>query len=300
MKCNRCGAELFPNDIFCGNCGNKVVVQNKVGSTESGINKPFQVKIETEQNDFDALNFTPNNSRGYSPNAAQSNYSRINNENYDNNTATVEKGKSNLSIFVIALVAVLLLLVASFTAFNFLLMTDRIDTFKYDFIEGYKEYLGEFLNIYDDSDDAEETTSGSGHEQVPTEQTTTSVIAIEPITQQPSTATTSAMETTVNDPQNNIPLELQQYASGLVYEGRTYRITLQEDDWYINYRSSPQLIDKDKAENNVLGKMKHGSEIYVEYIYNGTWAVFYKDGRYVFSSMYASNNPSLNKLMEVV
>lgn len=96
------------------------------------------------------------------------------------------------------------------------------------------------------------------------------------------------------------PAELQKYANGLVYEGKTYRITLNKDDWYINYRSSPQLIDKDKAGNNILGKMKHGSEIYVEYIYNGTWAVFYKDGRYVFSSLYVSNNPSLNRLMEVV
>lgn len=93
---------------------------------------------------------------------------------------------------------------------------------------------------------------------------------------------------------------MQKYANGLVYEGKTYRITLNKDDWYINYRSSPQLIDKDKAGNNILGKMKHGSEIYVEYIYNGTWAVFYKDGRYVFSSLYVSNNPSLNRLMEVV
>ena len=236
----------------------------------------------------------PYNSRGYSPNAAQPYYDNINNRNYDNNPANTEKSKSNLSIIVIILLSLLLLFVASFTAFNFLLMTDRIDTFKYDLLEGYKESLGEFLNLSDNSDYEEETTSDSGYEQVPTERTTTPVIAIEPITQQAST------ETTENDTQNNIPSELQQYTSGLVYEGKTYRITLQEDDWYINYRSSPQLIDKDKADNNVLGKMKHGSEIYVEYIYNGTWAVFYKDGKYVFSSMYASNNPSLNRLMEVV
>ncbi|MGN0573911.1 MAG: zinc ribbon domain-containing protein [Erysipelotrichaceae bacterium] len=287
MKCKKCGAELSPTDAFCGNCGNKVVVQDEFVTSE------FQIKIDTDQNNLDPLNYSPYNSRGYSPNTAQPYYDN-NNRNYDNNPTNAEKGKSNLSTLIIILVWILLLLVVSFTAFNFLLMTDRIDTFKYDFLAGYKDSLGEFLNISDNSDYAEETNSDSVYEQVPTEQTTTPVIAIEPITQQAST------ETTANDPQNNIPLELQQYASGLIYEGKTYRIALQEDDWYINYRSSPQLIDKDKADYNVLGKMKHGTEIYVEYIYNGTWAVFYKDGRYVFSSMYASNNPSLNRLMDVV
>ncbi|GEM_PF-5490773 len=97
---------------------------------------------------------------------------------------------------------------------------------------------------------------------------------------------------------NNVPPELQQYTNRLVYEGKMYRITLQEDDWYINCRSSPQLIDKERVDNNIIGKIKHGTEIFVEYICDETWVVFKNDGRYVFSSLYAANDPSERRLME--
>lgn len=110
--------------------------------------------------------------------------------------------------------------------------------------------------------------------------------------------TTAPSTTTVSETQViEVPFELQKYADDLVYEGCAYRITLQEDDWYINYRSEPVYIDINTSNNNVVGKLKSGTEIYVEYIYNETWAVFKKDGRYVFSSLYGSNDPTHNKLM---
>lgn len=123
---------------------------------------------------------------------------------------------------------------------------------------------------------------------------------------QPETTTreeipsTTLPEVTEADILNSLPPELEQYSDGLVYEGKTYRISLQESDWNINYRSEPEFISIDNVNNNILGKMKHGTEIFVEYIYNGTWAVFNKDGRYVFSSIYSSNDPSKDRLMEVV
>lgn len=111
--------------------------------------------------------------------------------------------------------------------------------------------------------------------------------------------TSTPPSTTIDEMQTmDIPAELQKYANGLVYEGRTYRITLQEDDWYINYRSEPIYIDIKASNSNVVGKLQSGTEIYVEYIYDETWAVFFKDGRYVFSSLYGSNDPTHNKLME--
>ena len=110
----------------------------------------------------------------------------------------------------------------------------------------------------------------------------------------------TSMTTVVETTNSNIPPELQKYSSDLVYEGRTYRITLQEDDWYINYRSEPVYHDFNATNSNIVGKLKSGTEIYVEYIYNRTWVVFEKDGRYVFSSMYGSNDPTHNRLMTPV
>ena len=112
------------------------------------------------------------------------------------------------------------------------------------------------------------------------------------ITTAPST--TSVSETQVKE----IPPELQKYADDLVYEGRIYRISLQEDDWYINYRSEPIYIDLNASNSNVIGKLKSGTEIYVEYIYDGTWVAYKVNGRYVFSSLYGSNDPTQNRLME--
>lgn len=95
-----------------------------------------------------------------------------------------------------------------------------------------------------------------------------------------------------------VPYELRQYQQGLKKENRNYRIDLQEDDWNINYRSSPQVIRQGEPGFNIIGVLRSGTVIYVEYIYNDTWAVFQLDNRYVFASLYASNDSSQRLLMK--
>lgn len=282
MRCNKCGAELFPNDTFCGSCGAKVVAH----SDNDTSSKPFIVTYEDEEIPYsDPFKVPGNNNSFLSSNKTDNETNQIPQSN--------KKQKSKSSVVVI--LVIVLLLLTTFTVFNFLLMTDRIDTFKYDMFEGYKESLAEFLHLPYEP----ERTQKTGGPEAPPE-TTTFAYGQVTLPQATEPVVSTLPETTKNDPKSNIPAELQQYASGLVYEGKTYRISLKENDWFINYRSSPQLIEKNVPGNNVLGKLQCNSQVFVEYIYNKTWAVFYKDGKYVFSSMYASNDPSLNRLMEVV
>lgn len=251
MNCKKCGAELLPGETFCGNCGEKAIAPpEKVPISDGG-------GIQGGNKD----------------------------DLYKRRTSPTNKDRSYITV-IIVLISVILGLMLSFTLFNYLLMTDKIDVGKSDFLGEYKDSLADYLNISQEVDVEKETTTFA-YRQVTLPQTTEPVVSTLP-------------ETTINDPKSNIPTELQQYASGLVYEGKTYRISLKENDWFINYRSSPQLIEKNMPGNNVLGKLQCNSQVFVEYIYNKTWAVFYKDGKYVFSSMYASNDPSLNRLMEVV
>ena len=275
MKCNKCGAELLPNDTFCGNCGNKI----QAGSnTNTGEN-------------LAAEDFTPHYRKMeyYDENATRSGYETDNAQ-----SGRQKREKKPHSPVVAVVITTVLLLLAVFTVFNFLLMTERIQVSKTDALGEYKDALSGFLNLPTD-----EVTDGSGvsaeSTSAPTESgTMTGAESTTALPTQPSTTQASS----TSEAASSIPSELQQYADGLVYEGKTYRITLQGDDWYINYRSSPELIGINESPNNILGKMKHGYEIYVEYIYDKTWAVFYKDGQYVFSSLYASNDPSLSRLME--
>ena len=291
MRCSKCGAELLPGDTFCGNCGNKIIISGQT-DTAHGTGQPFRVRLEPEEK-MPVQNISLN---------TPANDDRIGREGYTNALST-NKSKGQKRSPIIAALIILMALLVVFTVFNFLLMTERIDTDKYDMLEGYKQSLSEFLNISDSTGDEKKEESNPQNKTLTEE--VASTIKTETTTTQQSTisvvTTTSAVtEATIDSTQGGIPAELQQYKANLSEEGKTYRITLQEDDWYINYRSSPKLIDINTTPNNILGKLKHGSQIYVEYIYNGTWAVFYKDGRYVFSSLYASNDPSKNRLMEVM
>ena len=137
-----------------------------------------------------------------------------------------------------------------------------------------------------------------------TAQPTTEPTTVPPTTEPPTTAppTTAPPPTTTQPPTtaanvNGIPAALQQYADKLVYEGRAYRLTLGDADSYLNCRSEPVYINNNVANNNIIGKLRDGTEIYVEYIYDGKWAVFLRDGRYVFSSLFEDNDPSKDWLM---
>ena len=58
----------------------------------------------------------------------------------------------------------------------------------------------------------------------------------------------------------------------------------------INYRRSPVVTEKG-PKDNIAGKLTDGDEIEVDYIYDGTWAVFNMGGETVFASVYNNNNP---------
>lgn len=298
----------MPDDRFCGNCGCSVPSANEVFPQNPPNVNTVPVEPEPDDDiwfpsqpsasDQDDLSGFTGRSDGYE--TTPSGYG------YDDDTPTYPgnngfydppaKTKNAVKSVLIAVISTLLALLVLFTVFNVLIMTDTVDTSNVEFLEEYKETLKEFLHLPQKPEEkAHEDQDEHNEETTKIEEETTT----EPATQPTTTAQTP--ETTQDVQSNNgIPAELQQYASGLVAEGKTYLIKLRQDDWNINYRSSPQLIDKDQPNNNIVGKIKSGSQIYVEYIYNGTWAVFYKDGHYVFASLFAQNDPSQNRLMEVM
>lgn len=152
MKCNRCGAELLPNDTFCGNCGNKINIQVTRASTGRGMDAPSLVRPEAVQErqkpnvglQYDSWSY-PQNGMPYRNNTTKS-------TNNNRNVAVAAKKKSNGSVVVI-IVAVIVFLLVLFTGFNYLLMTERIDSSQSDFLEQYKDSLGDFLNISYRSED---------------------------------------------------------------------------------------------------------------------------------------------------
>ena len=277
MKCSKCGTELKPNAKFCGKCGNKITDQ----VNESITNKPVQPVTTQHPNNYTPVqydNIYSNNSQYTIPN---------NNYGSNRNYSTTKK-KSKTSPILVAIISILLVFIL-FLVFNILIVAKVIDTSSSDALDGYKDSLFEMLNIsedkekdskYDDNKKSEDKTK----KDKTTEKETT-------LPTEPYTSSTNS-----ND---FLPAELQQYSNGLLYEGRMYRITLQKSDWYLNYRSTPIYNDINNPGGNVVGKLKHGTEIYVEYIYNGTWAVFQKNGKYVFASIYDDNNPSKDILMQV-
>lgn len=175
MRCNRCGAELLSNDTFCGSCGAKVVTH----SDNDSSSKPFKITYEEEKTPYSDTFKVPNNANSFS----SSNKTRNNTKQL---SQTAKSGKSKTSGLIVVLVIVLLLLTA-FTVFNFLLMTDRIDTFKYDMFEGYKESMAEFLHLPYEAERNEKTNNSEVQPET-TESTTV------PISSTQSVKTITTME----------------------------------------------------------------------------------------------------------
>lgn len=128
-----------------------------------------------------------------------------------------------------------------------------------------------------------------------TTETITEETTSEATTAEPETETT---EPVTEEPTTRLPDELLPYADRLQPENRRYVIKLGGDDWFINYRSSPEYMLNNKKVNNVIGKIQSGTEINVEYICDGTWAVYQLNGTYVFSSIYDMNDPDAGALMK--
>lgn len=100
-----------------------------------------------------------------------------------------------------------------------------------------------------------------------------------------------------NSTEEDVPDELYAYKEGLIKVDRNYKVQLSHDDWYINIRSSPDFINIEQSQNNIVGKMQSGTKVFVYYIYDGKWIVFNYDGSYAFASIYEKNDSSLGKLI---
>lgn len=114
-------------------------------------------------------------------------------------------------------------------------------------------------------------------------------------TAQPSSSQTERQDTPAAA--DGIPAQLAKYKDGLVKENRKYKIDLGGNS-SILCRSAPIYKKGDKS--NVVARMPSGAEILVEYIYKSTWVVYKVNGQYVFSSLYAENDPSKAMLMKPV
>lgn len=100
-----------------------------------------------------------------------------------------------------------------------------------------------------------------------------------------------------NSAEEHFPDELYDYKDDLIEVNKNYQVQLSHDDWNINIRSSPDFINIEQTENNIVGKMQSGTTVFVEYIYNEKWIVFSYDGAYAFASIYEKNDSSLGKLI---
>lgn len=87
----------------------------------------------------------------------------------------------------------------------------------------------------------------------------------------------------IDDYDHKIPYELRDYEYYLEEENRNYIVDINHEGWNIKYRSTPERYP---IEDNTLGRIQHGTKIYVEYIYDDAWVVIKMGGRYVFASIY--------------
>lgn len=95
MRCNKCGAELLPNDTFCGSCGAKVVAH----SDNDTASKPFIVTYEDEETSYSDSFKQPNNKNAFSPGGKTS-------SDANQLSQTAKSGKSKTSGLVVVLVIV--------------------------------------------------------------------------------------------------------------------------------------------------------------------------------------------------
>jgi hypothetical protein len=227
-------------------------------------------------------------------------YQFDNDNDYDD--TDYDDGDGDKTNIIAVLLVGILCLILAFTAFNFLVMR-VIDVSNSPFLQNYKNSLSELLNISIDEDESEEDISDENGKRADKKETTTEPTVFTTTTTVPVTVPYSTTAATAPQPGVStvvVPEPITQYASGLTYANRDYKISLANPDSEINYRSTPQIIAKDQPNSNIVGKLKHGDVIHVEFIYNGTWAVFQKDGKYVFASIYMDNNPNNRTLMQPV
>ena len=258
--CKECGSQNVDEALFCSLCGAAL-------SDDVVAQKPIYClncgAVLSPDNDYCPECGTKNGETGKS----------------DNGNSSGEPKKKKKGIIIAVVVVVILAAVAAAAVF---LMPQLTKHKSHKTPSTTRHSLGETTDAHDAADDAPDDIT---REDDTTEEKTT----------QPETTTEEETE-----PEVYIPEELQQYADRLVPEDRKYVIDLGYDDWYINYRSSPEYIKEGSPDYNWAGKIVSGTEIYVEYICDGTWAVYWWEGRYVFSSIYDYNDPSMERLMRPI
>lgn len=112
-----------------------------------------------------------------------------------------------------------------------------------------------------------------------------------------TTTTTTTTKTTTPATEDDFPKELSKYRGKMVKEGKNYKVTLQEKDWNIIFRSEPKITKSSDKNDNRICKISDGTVINVEYIYDNTWAVFKYNGQWGFASLYADADRSKRPLM---
>lgn len=275
MNCKNCGAPLVDGDRFCGACGAIVPAAPQPAPDRPAA--PYRGYAPARQQPP----IPPVPAQGQAAPGSAVNPPQPKVRKHPKVAAQTESKKSPVTTVITILLSVLLVLLLGFTVFNTLIMRGVIDVSGSEALAGYQTSLAEFLGM-----------------PVPAAQAAAPAETPQPVTTQAAPVTAPAVIPATEAPA--LPAALQPYADGLTETDQTYRVTLEEADWTVNYRSSPALIEKDAPGYNVIGKLKNGDEIHVKYIYNQTWAVFEQDGGYAFVSIFAANDPTRNRLLQPV
>ncbi len=202
--------------------------------------------------------------------------------------------KNGKLFFILIPILSLLLL---FLIFSGLLITNVITVENIPVISEYEKFLD---NLIDNQPEKEVPVPTEVTTDPPTQPSTSGETSTvyEPTFSKNKTKPTRPQPTeSFTEGDDSIPPELRKWADGLVEENRTYRITLTYSTSNINFRSTPKVTNKGDSDYNFICNIPDGKDVYVSYIYNGTWAVFKYNNQWGFSSIYSGNNPENNRIM---
>lgn len=277
MICKRCGSVIEEGSLFCGECGWDV---RKPYNPEPPVDPGVNIPIESIDED-DPYSIAPN--IDYYPEP-------------DSNSKK-PKGKT---IALIVLLAVIVL----FAVISILSVTDFVSFQNIPVLSQYESFLQELTDKKDEKNMPEEKPV-NGEESISNPVSEDNAGQKEPYSIWSPSESEQSLKKESNDKtsqskDSDIPDELSAYKDKLVVENRNYEITLERSNYNILFRSSPELIDVDSSDSNVISRIPDGTRIYVSYIYNGTWAVHFYNGKWGFSSLYHKNDPSSTKLMKPV
>lgn len=183
-------------------------------------------------------------------------------------------GSSNLIVPVIVIAAVLVISLITIIAVVLIHSSNNRVAYEPDYDESYNDDYGDYDNSYDETEPEQEYSYYDPY----------------------SDSYSDNEDDYQYSESNDVPYYWSAYSSGMVPENRTYVITLPED-YNILFRSTPYKLGKESPDYNEICKIPTGTEVYVEYIYDGKWAAFTYNGMHGFSSLYANNDPTDRMIM---